>query len=190
VNLYLYARNNPLTFVDPSGKFAVVLPIIGGAAVFTAAEAAAATFGVSVLTCLTIPACNAAMQQAIRDAVAGLGNTAMAVLRAACDAEYKAYKALEQTCGACNKQRADCIVDRFARCNQSLASLSCWQLALAARAAFVVSGCDYVPRKNGGPIRKENEGHIHQINQIFRNTLQNCFISIADNCLDLFDPLF
>lgn len=68
MNLYQYVRSNPVMLVDPTGE---AVPIVVGGVVVTvsAAEAAAAAFGVSVATCLTIPDCRDMMVQLTRDGI-------------------------------------------------------------------------------------------------------------------------
>jgi len=59
VNLYEYVVGNPQRFADPDGQAVVAIAVCGSAVTLTAAEAAAAAFGVSVATCMMIPDCRA-----------------------------------------------------------------------------------------------------------------------------------
>jgi len=80
MNLYEYVRSNPVVFVDPDGQAVVTVAVCGGAVTLTAAEAAAAAFGVSVVTCMMMPDCRElAFSGAAKAAVDAIDAVAAAV---------------------------------------------------------------------------------------------------------------
>jgi hypothetical protein len=141
--------------------------------VLTAAEEAAAAFGISVLACLATPACVDLMKQKMQDAIDAMTGAAKRALELACRAAHRAYKALESTCGRCDKRPAGNCIFSTMRCISSAKSLVCWKAVVAARAGYFMSGCEFVV-----PTSVDHPGAIIQAQQ----AAENCAKSVENNC--------
>lgn len=177
-NAYAYVHGNPFAAVDPSGKAAVVvIPIAGGAVVLSAAEAAAAAFGLSVWACLGHPECAAAMAKAVEEALEGLSELAIELLKTACDIKYQIYKATEKLCGSCSPYRGKCFVERVERCASASANAACWSAVAAGRAAYILSGCDALSDT------PNLDGHINEAMGKFK-AYKHCVTEAKKNCVN------
>jgi RHS repeat-associated protein len=174
-SLYRYVGNSPLTQTDPTGMNPVVIaiPIAGGVVVVTAAEAAAAAFGLSVTACLLHAPCRDAMMRAIEDAVSGLSESVLSVLRAACAAQHTLYKATESLCQRCMRDPADTFVARVCRCSHATTNLACHEAAAAQRLAYIVNGCDFVSPTGVNHYK----AWVDRLDAVTR-----CIVSAANNC--------
>ena len=178
-NLYEYCWGRSLWLVDPTGNtplilpaLPAVLPVAGGALVLTAAEQAAAAFGISVLACLATPACVDLMKQNMQVIVNGMSGAAKLALETACRAAWAVYKALGDSCGRCDK-RPLCWPLSWARCLASAKSLACFKATAALRAGYFMSGCEFVI-----PTRVNHPGAVIQTLQ----AAENCAKSVENNC--------
>ena len=173
-SLYEYCWSSPLCFLDPTGNHPFAIPVVvGGGVVVTAAEAAAATFGISVLACLVTPACLDLMRLKIRDAIDAMTGAAKRALELACRATRRAYKLLEGTCGGCIKGPAGHCIFNTWRCISSAKSLACWNAVIAGRTGYFLSGCDILI-----PTTVDHPAAIQQA----VNAAENCAKSVENNC--------
>ena len=175
-NPHRYCVNNPLMYLDPSGRgIPLAIPIIvGGITAYEAAQAVAAFFGLSLLACMADRACSEAMFRAIDEALKGLSDTAKEVLQKWCKIQYSVYKTSESLCRACKPQRAPCFWDRYTRCLDAQLQSACWANVVVQRSAYILNGCDFVLIPNW-------QSHIGDV-LLKLNTLNNCATSIKNNC--------
>jgi len=177
-NLYEYCRTNPFKYNDPHGDVPILIPVAGAVIIITEAEAVAAAFGLSVFACLQNQQCRAAMDQAVRNAVNRLDRAAQRALKLACSSAHRAYKAVENSCGRCDKRKAPTCFEQTARCISASLSFGCFQTAAGLRAAYVASGCDVV-----SPTLVNHPGAANQALM----ASENCAKAMENNC---FQPIF
>lgn len=80
-------------------------------------------------------------------------------------------------CNKCDKsiRMRDCISRKIA-CAEGVVKLSCFQLKLNYRAAYIASGCDFI-------LEEENwNGHINELRNV-ANAEAKCATQIAKNCV-------
>lgn len=180
-DLYEYCESKPMFMLDPSGTAVLVIPIAGGAAgaaaaasaAAQAAEAAALAAGVSLLVCLQSPPCAAQVRLAVERALANIDALAKAALITACNAAYEAYKALP-TCERCVRGYADNCILSIWRCAHATKNYACHNTVAAARAAYLISGCDVV-------LPPKAKDHWFAVEQAL-NGVDRCRESMDNNC--------
>jgi len=142
--------------------------------VFTAAEAAAAAFGLSILGCLANEKCRNAVKKAIEQAVNGLGTTIKSILEAQCKLQHSLYKNTEKFCSSCETGRAGTFCERVVLCYRASTNGTCWSSVVAQRGAYLLSGCDFILENNF-------EGHVKALLEKI-GALNNCAKSGINNC--------
>ena len=159
---------------DPTGEPVVLPPIvIGGGIALSALEAAAAAMGITVAVCLVTPACLAAAQQGIQDAINAITDAvALAAMRTACQALNLQYHVDQHFCRSCNVGCAPPWL-RLIRCLQSTEAALCWTRVIVNRQAYIMMGCEV--------LLPGNANHAAALQQA-RNALGRCAHSIANNC--------
>jgi hypothetical protein len=92
---------------------------------------------------------------------------ALAAAITACLSVYAAYKALEPTCGACQKCDTEPIL---------LTKLACWEAVENLRSSYLSRGCDYILE---GSIKVGSAGKVQDhTDTLVTNTqgaIQNCY---------------
>jgi RHS repeat-associated protein len=148
-NLYEYVWDNPVNDVDPLGLQGPAIPF--EYLVYVAGEDAIEGF-------LARRAAAAAAKKAAQ---------ALAAAITACLSVYAAYKALEPTCGACQKCDTEPIL---------LTKLACWEAVENLRSSYLSRGCDYILE---GSIKVGSAGKVQDhTDTLVTNTqgaIQNCY---------------
>ncbi|MFN7447545.1 MAG: RHS repeat domain-containing protein, partial [Pirellula sp.] len=175
-DLYEYCESNPMVWSDPNGTAVFVIPIVGagsGAAAAAAAKAAAAFGAAGILACLQHPPCAAQIRVAVQQALANIDAATTASLIAACNIAYAGYKNLP-SCDRCVRGYADNCLLSIWRCAHATKNFACHNTVAAARAAYLVSGCDVV-------LPPQKKDHWAAVEQAL-NGADRCRESMDNNC--------
>jgi RHS repeat-associated protein len=175
-DLYEYVWDNPLTRFDPLGTnpaIVLVVPILG----LTAAEAAAAAMGLTLIACLANDACIKAIMEGIEAGVQAIGATALAIARVACAAIHDAYELTESNCDGCrdDEETGATFCERFGRCVHATLNAACWTAAVTGRIDYLVAGCDFVFADG------KFKGHAKQIVEK-ASAANRCVTGARNNC--------
>ena len=175
LNLYELVSSRPTVWLDPTGKNPLILvPLAGAEAAYAAAAAAAAAFGLSIMACLSHAPCQQALRRAVENVINTLPTVAKMLLQAACELVYLDYKANELFCQSCDPRRGKSFCERATRCFHGTLNSACWSVVVTKRAAYIVSGCDFV-------LNEHFSGHVNELLNKQR-ALDKCAESAVNNC--------
>ncbi len=182
-SLYKYVNGMPLSTVDPGGEHPLVIPIVAGGVTISAAaaaKAAAAAFGLTVWACASHPPCADAMARAVEKTISGVSGAVKTASISTCAVLHFHYEQRERSCSKCRPSRGKTCNERIKRCLHAGVNGSCWEMAIAARLAYMVSGCDFIwPGLKVDPWG-DHLGEV--INK--KKSSYNCTVSALNNCVD------
>jgi|GEM_PF-1481465 len=172
-----YIDNNPITKIDPYGRNpALAIPIVGAAAL-TLAELLAIAGALSLVGCMQVTSCREALRRALQAAVAGMSETAKALLRLNCRIMHGNYKIAESTAAGCNCRPRDAggCTGRMLYCAHATTCVGLLKVVATTRLAYMVSGCDFVLNENWDVHFGEWSNHQGRLDDCLRSAALNCF---------------